>query len=104
MRNLKYDWQHGENERCEYYKTDIGFDHLSVHMDKSAPNIWFGLLNGKIIFDKTKNDRVRKKYNLPHNCPMYNLPTIHFLTNADPQYMMRKVERYYTHGLLEISE
>jgi len=60
--------------------------------------------NNTLIHDKTKNDRVRKRYGLPKGCHPLDLKEDYILCSNNPEYMMKKVEYCYTHNLMEISE
>ena len=104
MKKLKYNWEHGENKYQEYYDVYVGKEYLCVYMNKWTPGTWIGAWNDIVIHNKTRNDRIRKKYSLPKDCSFYDLPRDTLLTSADPQYTMRKVEWCYAHKLSEISE
>lgn len=103
MRKLKFEWKYGENEIQKYYDVTIGNDYLCVFANKWHPDIWMGSYNSICIHNKTKNDRVRKKYGLEKDCPAYSRQDF-ILCSNDPEYMMRKVEWCYTHNLIEISQ
>ena len=55
-----------------------------------------------MIHDKTFCDRQRKKEDLPLGCDLSELHCWRMLTNTDPEYMMRKVERCYKGNKEEI--
>ena len=65
MSKLKYDWKYGENGHQKYYDVTVGKDYLCVFANNWNPNTWLGSYNSVCIHNKTKNDRVRKKYGLP---------------------------------------
>lgn len=58
---MKYKWKYGENDNQKYYDVTAGKDYLCVFANKWNPNTWLGLCNSICIYNKTKNDRVRKK-------------------------------------------
>lgn len=97
-------WSYGENEFQIYYDAKVGNDYLLVFANKSFPNIWYGLYNNILIFNKTKNDRQRKKEDLPRGCRLTRLRSQYVLCSTDPEYMKKKVVWCYTHKLNEISQ
>ncbi len=58
----------------------------------------------QVIDNKTKNDRVRKKQGLGKGCHPSELRQDFMLCSNDPEYMMKKVEYCYNHGLMEIRQ
>lgn len=50
------------------------------------------------------NDRVRKKQGLGKGCHPSELRQDFMLCSNDPEYMMKKVEYCYNHGLMEIRQ
>ena len=104
MNKLKYDWKYGENGHQKYYDVTIGKDYLCVFANDWNPNTWMGSYNSVCIHNKTKNDRVRKKYGLPKGCHPSELREDFILCSSDPEYMMKKVEWCYAHNLMEISQ
>ena len=101
---MKYKWKYGENDTQKYYDVTVGKDYLCVFANKWNPNTWLGLYNSICIHNKTKNDRVRKKQGLAKGCHPSELRTDYMLCSDNPEYMMKKVEYCYTHGLMEISQ
>lgn len=63
MSNLKYSWKYGENEHQKYYDVYIGKDYLCVWQNKWEPDIWMGMSRDKMIHNKTKNNKYRRKEN-----------------------------------------
>lgn len=61
MSKAKVKWKYGENKTQKYYDTKIGTDYLCVFCNKWQPDIWMGMINNSMIWDKTWNDRQRKK-------------------------------------------
>lgn len=104
MSKLRYNWKYGENEYQKYYEAKVGKDYLCVFANKWNPDTWIGDYNSIPIHNKTKNDRVRKKYGLPKNCHTSELKEDFMLCSSNPEYMMKKVEWCYIHNLTEISQ
>ena len=107
---MKYNWNYGENDCQNYYEVNNGEekDYLCVFANKKYPDVWMGMYikNGSDItlMDKTFNDRQRKKES-KNGVLRDNIPrTVMVLSNKNPEYMMKKVEYAYEHGLLEISK
>lgn len=100
---MKYEWKHGTNDCQEYYDVTIGKDYLCVFANKWQPNIWIAMVKDRIIHDKTANDRQRKKQGLSKGCDFSLLRSDTILCSDNPEYMMKKAEWCYTHGLEEIS-
>ena len=65
MSNLKYNWKYGENENQKYYDVYIGKDYLCVWQNRWEPDIWMGMSRDKMIHNKTKNNKYRRKEKLP---------------------------------------
>lgn len=103
MKNIHLQWKHGENECQEYYEAHEGNDYLVVFSCKWSPYTWMAMINNTMIFNKTKNDRERKKQNFSHDSPLYLLPRI-WLLSGSPEYLMKKTEYCYRHHKTEISE
>ena len=95
-------WNYGENKFQIYYEAKVGNDHLLVFANSNFPNLWYGLYNNILIFNKTKNDRQRKKEGLPRGYHLAKLRTQYVLCSANPEYMKKKVVWCYTHKLNEI--
>lgn len=110
MSKNNYKWVYGENDCQNYYEVNNGKgkDYLCVFANKKYPDVWMGMYikNGSDItlMDKTYNDRQRKKES-KNGILRDNIPrTVRVLSNKKPEYMMKKVEYAYEHGLLEISK
>lgn len=101
---MKYEWRYGENDNQKYYDVMVGKDYLCVYANKWNPNTWLGSYNSICIHNKTKNDRVRKKQGLAKGCHPPELREDFMLCSDNPEYMMKKVEYCYVHGLMEISQ
>ena len=101
---MKYELKYGENDNQKYYDVTVGKDYLCVFANKWNPNTWLGSYNSICIHNKTKNDRVRKKQGLAKSCHPSELREDFMLCSANPEYMMKKVEYCYKHGLMEISQ
>lgn len=101
---MKYEWKYGENDNQKYYDVKVGKDYLCVFAIKRNPDTWFGAYNGICLYNKTKNDRVRKKQGLAKACRLSELREHYTLCSDNPTYMMKKVEYCYAHGLIEISQ
>ena len=107
---MRYEWNHAENDTQEYYDTIVNDDYLCVFRNKSeeAPNTWIGVYqkNGCgvcTIYNKTFNDRQRKRLGVGKNYSLCLLPRVRFLTNSDPLYMQAKVEHCYRNDKVEVS-
>lgn len=96
-------WTYGENAHQKYYDAYIGSDYLCVFANRWKPDMWMGMCRGKMVFDKTANDRQRKEQKAKKDAPISELGCIAVLSNKSPEYMMRKVEWCYNHNLTEIS-
>lgn len=103
MEKLKYKWRHGKNDCQEYYDTKVDGKYLCVFANKWNPDTWIGIVDDKLIFDKTANDRQRKKQGLGKDSDITELYSQTVLGSSDPEYMMRKVEYCFKHGKFEIS-
>ena len=101
---MKNEWKYGENDNQKYYDVTVGKDYLCVFANKWNPNTWLGSYNSICIHNKTKNDRVRKKQGLGKGCHPSELRQDFMLCSNDPEYMMKKVEYCYNHGLMEIRQ
>ena len=99
----KIEWHHGRNDCQEYYDARIGSDYLCVFANKWNPDTWMGIINSRMIYDKTKNDRQRKRQGLPCSAPAHELRSIWVLCGS-PEYMMKKVAYCYRNNKTEISE
>lgn len=100
---LKHKWNYGENRYQIYWESRVGEDVLCVFANKSNPETWMAMVNNIMIYDKTGNDKERRKYKKPMNCRVSELPTIHILCNSSPEYMMEKAEYCYAHRQKEIN-
>ena len=103
----KIQWKHGENTCQQYYDAHVGKDYLCVYENKWNPGVWAGMyeLEGggiQSIWDKTSNDRQRRRQGLPLGCPMEKLSRVTMLCNASPEYMMKKVEHCYRRRKTEV--
>lgn len=96
-------WTYRENESQKYYDAYVGKDYLCVFANNWQPDIWMGIQRDKLIFDKTANDRQRKKEHVSKGTPADLLRSITVLCSNSPEYMMKKVEWCYEHNLTEIS-
>ena len=67
MSKAKVKWKYGENRTQKYYDTKIGTDYLCVFCNKWQPDIWMGMINNSMIWDKTWNDRQRKSRDFQKN-------------------------------------
>lgn len=62
------------------------------------------LIQQHLYSQQDKNDRVRKKQGLGKGCHPSELRQDFMLCSNDPEYMMKKVEYCYNHGLMEIRQ
>lgn len=99
---MKFDWKYGKNEYQTYYDTTVNGVYLLVFANKWQPNIWMGQYGDTIIHDKTRNDRQRKRQNLPLGCSLSELYTDAILCSDDPNYMMKKVEHCFKYSKNEV--
>jgi hypothetical protein len=99
-----YNWKYGENEYQKYYGVTVNGEYLCVFANNWEPDIWLGSYRSITIHNKTVNDRQRKKQGLPKGCPSHLLHHDRMLTSNSPEYMMKKVEYCFKHGLTEISQ
>lgn len=97
------EWKYGENKYHQYYEAKVGNDYLCVFCCEWSPDCWTAMVNGKMIHNKTKNDRQRRKQGLPKSAHISELHSDWLLTGS-PEYLMKKVEYCYRHNLIEISE
>lgn len=104
MTKLKYDWKYGENSVQKYYETKVGEQTLCVFANKWQPDIWIGLLGSQSIYNKTVNDKQRKKQGLAKGCAISLLSRVAMLANSDPEYMMQKVEYCFRTGKTEVCQ
>jgi hypothetical protein len=101
---MKFKWKKGENEYQNYYDTRTpDGKYLLVFANKTRPDMWMAMVDGIMVYNKTANDRERKKLGLAKGCRILELSVIHVLTNKDPEYMMKKAEYCYRHNQQEIS-
>lgn len=103
----KIAWKYGENETQKYYDAYVGKHYLCVFANKWSPDIWLGVYDvndGRLysIWDKTFNDRQRKRQGLPKNCDMEALSVCRMLSSRSPEYMMKKVEHCYKRRKVEV--
>lgn len=96
-------WTYGENESQKYYDAYVGKDYLCVFANKWQPDIWMGMCRDKMIYDKTANDRQRKKEKVAKDFPLHMLRSVTVLGSQSPEYMMKKVAWCYNHNLTEVS-
>ena len=101
---MKYKWEYGENKHQKYYEANVGKDYLCVYANRWAPQIWMAIVNDRLIHNKTKNNRQRKKQGLPMGCDVSLLRVGSILSSDSLEYVMKKAEWCYQHGLEEISE
>jgi hypothetical protein len=95
-------WKHGENEQQQYYEAKVGNDYLCVFCNKWSPDCWSAMVNNHMIYNKTKNDRQRKKQGLPKSAHVSELHCVWLLTGS-PEYLMKKAAYCYNHNIYEIS-
>ena len=98
------EWKHGKNDYQEYYDANVGGHYLCVFNNKWEPGIWMGMYDNNTIHNKTRNDRERRKNNLPKGSHFAELQRDWILCSPNPEYMMRKVEYCFKHKQIEISE
>lgn len=103
MKQSNINWQYGKNETQKYYDAYVGKDYLCVFVNKWQPDIWMGVCRNKMIYDKTRNDRQRKRQGLGKDAPVHLLSSVAVLCSTSPEYMMKKVEWCYKHNKTEIS-
>jgi len=103
MRTSQVNWKYGRNRYQKYYEAKIDDDYLCVFCCEWSPDVWTAIVNGRMIHNKTKNDRQRKKQGLPKTAHTSELYVDHLLTGS-PNYLMKKAERCYRRGIDEISE
>lgn len=104
----KLNWTYGENPYQRFYDTYVGKDYLLVFANKAQPDVWMGNQRGVMLYDKTANDKQRRKQGVPVDCclrdhPLHELHSVTILSSHDPEYMMRKVEFAYENNLLEVN-
>ena len=99
---MKYKWNYGANKLQRYYEAVVDGHYLCVFENKAHLGVWMGCYDNQMLYDKTQNDRVRKKYNLPQG-HIELLPKSSLLQSDNPEYMQKKVEGAFTHQMLEIS-
>ncbi len=104
MAKLKYDWKYGENDYQKYYDVTINGTYLLVFANKWQPDIWMGSIDTPLIYNKTVNDKQRKKQGLAKGCAISLISSLAILTNSDPEYMMQKVEHCFRTGKTEICQ
>lgn len=105
---MKYKWEHGENAYQEYYDVYVGKDYLLVfRLLQDEKHTWTGcyVKDGVpyTLMNKTKNDCIRKRDGLSKNCKPSELREM-FLLTGTPEYMMKKMEYCYQHGIYEVKE
>lgn len=96
-------WKFGENKYQVYYEARIGKDYLCVFCNKWNHEIYMGMVNDRMIHNKTRNDRQRKKQGLDKNSHCSEL-AVDWILSGSPEYLKKKVEYCYKHDLTEISE
>ncbi len=101
---MKYAWTHGQNKFQNFYEVNIGNDYLLVFAMNSNPNLWMGSINGKMIYNRTKNNRIRRQCNFSKHSPVNKLPQIHILSRKNAYEMMKSVEYCYRKHKTEIFE
>ena len=104
MTKLKYDWEYVENSDQKYYEAKVNEHTLCVFANKWQPDIWMGLVDSHSIWDKTTNDKQRKKQGLAKGCSLSLLRCVQMLANKDPEYMMQKVEHCFRTGKTEVCQ
>lgn len=97
------EWRYGENEYQKYYDAKIGDDYLCVFSNNWNPETWLGMINDRVIYDRTRNNRQRRKQGLPLSAPIHELTSI-WLLRGSPAYMMKKTAYCYRNRKNEISE
>lgn len=102
MRKIKYDWKYGENKSQKYYDVYVNGDYLCVFKN-NWEHCWMCMVKDKIVYDKTRNDRQRKKQGLGKGCDVSLLRSVFVLCSQNPEILMRKAEYCYNHGITEIS-
>ena len=96
------EWKYGKNKYHRYYEAKVGNDYLCVFCCEWSPDCWTAMVNGKMIHNKTKNDRQRRKQGLPKSAHISELYYDWLLTGS-PEYLIKKAEYCYKHGIVEIS-
>jgi hypothetical protein len=92
---MKFEWKYGENDCQKYYDVNVNGTWICVFANKLYPDKWMAIINNRLIYNRTKNNRMRKK-------GIFNKSFI--LYGDTPEYMMKKAEWCYTHNLEEISQ
>ena len=95
-------WKYGQNKYQQYYEAKIGNDYLCVFCNEWSPDCWTAMVNDQMIWDKTFNDRQRKKQGLSKDAHISELHMSRLLTGT-PDYLMKKAEYCYKHGIIEIT-
>lgn len=99
----KLEWSYHESKYQKYWEAKQDSHTLFVFANKWSPDIWTAMVDDLMIFNKTRNDRIRKKMGLPKQTPLHELPRVSLLTGT-PEYLMRKAEYCFRHNKTEISE
>lgn len=106
---MEFIWKHGENSQQEYYEAKMDKDVLCVFRNKfeQIPNTWMAMIyqdkSSCMIYDRTANNRQRKKEGLPLTADILELHAITILTSKEPHYLMKKAEYCYKTGKREVS-
>ncbi len=106
-------WEHRENEFQEYFEAKDGPICVTVFRNKSFKPIkgtaperpWMAMIGSILLLNREENNKERRRQGLPitkkYSGDVHKLSTVHVLSNARPELMMRKAERAYWNGLRE---
>lgn len=94
-----YNWKYGENDCQNYYDQKVNGKYLLVFANKKYPNAWMGMIDNRLILDKTRMDaEIERKVKAKESMNT----TYIFLSNESPEYMKEKVEYCFEHDLDKI--
>lgn len=96
-------WTYGENKFQKFYDAKMDGHELLVYSNYQYPDMWMGAVDGRVVLNKTKNNRIRRRYSLPKDADLQGYGYF-LLTGKTPEYMMKKVEYCAKHGQTEISQ
>lgn len=100
---MKAEWNYSENDFQRFYDAKLDGHDLLVFENRWQRGLWMGAVDGRVLLNKTKNDRIRRRHNLPKGASLQGYGFF-LLGGKTPEYMMKKVEYCSRHGQTEISQ
>ena len=106
-----YSWKHGFNDTQEFYEVKLpNGDYLYTIRQLKGPctDTWTGGIlwndgRGQCIYDRTANNKQRKKEGVDLSTPTWKLHATRLLGTKDPHKIIPKIEYCYKNKKIEVT-